>query len=100
MSLKVSKEAAAWYKEEMDLNDGDYIQFYVKLYGGIPTVHPNYSLGVSVGKTDHIGISDTVDGITFFFDDDDAWFLDDFEMEIVKKGDEVDFLFHKKTKDS
>lgn len=93
MSLKVSKEAAQWYRDEMDLQAGDYVQFYVKLYGGIPTVHPNYSLGIAFGKEGNISIKDEVEGITFYFNDQDAWFLEDFDLNVVLKNDDVDFVF-------
>lgn len=96
MGFKVSAEAAKWYKEEMDLQDGEYVQFYVKLYGGIPTVHPNYSLGVALGKEGTIAIQDKVEGITFYFNDKDAWFLEEYDLAIEAKNDDVDFIFNKK----
>lgn len=96
MSFKVSSEAAKWYKEEMDLQDGDYVQFYVKLYGGIPTVHPNYSLGISFGKEGTIAIQDEVEGVTFYFNDKDSWFLEEYDLAIEAKNDDVDFVFNKK----
>lgn len=96
MGFKVSSEAAKWYKEEMDLQDGDFVQFYVKLYGGIPTVHPNYSLGMSLGKEGTIAIQDEVEGITFYFNDKDSWFLEEYDLAIEAKNDDVDFIFNKK----
>lgn len=96
MSLKVSKEAAEWYKNEMDLEQGDYVRYYVQLYGGIPTVHPNYSLGMSIGKEGNIAIKDVVEGITFYFGDDDSWFLEEFDMEVVLEKEELAFKFRKK----
>jgi len=96
MKLSVSKEAAEWYKNEMDLQDGDYVQFFVKLYGGIPTVNPNYSLGVSLGKEGTIAIEDTVSGITFYFNDNDSWFLDEYSMKVIVSKGEVDFIFDKR----
>lgn len=98
MSFKVSKEAAEWYKNELDLKTGDYVRFFVKLYGGIPTVHPNYSLGLSIGKEGHIAIQDEVDGITFYFNEKDSWFLDEFDMEILVKNGEAEFAFTEKQK--
>jgi len=96
MSLKVSKEAAEWYKEEMSLKQGDYVQFYVQLYGGIPTVHPNYSLGVSTGKEGNIAIKEVVEGITFYFSEDNSWFLEEFDMQVILGNDELEFVFNKK----
>lgn len=96
MSFSVSADAAKWYKEELDLQAGDYVQFFVKLYGGIPTVHPNYSLGMSLGKEGTISIKDEVEGITFYFNEKDSWFLEDYDLKIEAKNDDVDFVFNKK----
>ncbi|MBP2239528.1 uncharacterized protein YneR [Cytobacillus eiseniae] len=95
MILEVSKEAAKWYKEELDLNEGDYVQFYVQLYGGIPTAHPNYSLGMSIGKEGNIAIKDVKEGITFYFNEDHSWFLKEFDMKVVVEREEITFIFDK-----
>lgn len=95
MGLYVTEEAAAWFKEEMDLEAGAYVQLYVKLYGGIPTIHPNYFLGISLGQEGNVAIKDEVLGITFYFNDHDAWFLEDMDLKIVEKNGEVDFIFEK-----
>ncbi|HLR52573.1 MAG TPA: hypothetical protein VK072_06840 [Candidatus Avamphibacillus sp.] len=93
--FSISEEAAKWFKEEMSLDSGDYVQFFVKIYGGIPTAHPNYFLGVSVGESSDIAIKEEVEGITFFFNERDSWFLDEFNMKVVKdkNKDEVDYIF-------
>lgn len=91
----VTEEAAKWYIEEMGLESGDYVQFFVKIYGGIPTGQPNYFLGVSFGETNDISIKETVGGITFFFNERDAWFIEEQDMKVVKNEDdeEVTFIF-------
>lgn len=96
MDFKVSQEAAEWYKNEMDLAQGDYVQYYVQLYGGIPTAHPNYSLGMSVGKEGKIAVETMVEGITFYFNEDNAWFLNDFDMTVDVKNGDLDFIFKEK----
>lgn len=71
----------------MNLKECDYIQFYVQLYGGIPINHPNYSLGMTIGKEENIAIKDELDGITFYFNEDHSWFLEDFDMKVdFEKG--------------
>lgn len=97
MSLEVTKEAAEWYISEMELKSGDYLRFFVKLYGGIPTVHPNYSLGVSIGKEGEQVVSDVVDGVTFYFNEKDSWFLNEFDMKVVLERGEAEFTFSKKS---
>lgn len=96
MSLEVTKEAADWYINELELKSGDYLRFYVKLYGGIPTVHPNYSLGLSIGKEGEPIVSDMVNGVTFYFNEKDSWFLDEFDLKVVLEKGEAEFIFSKK----
>lgn len=96
MGLEVSKEAALWYKEEMDLQEGDYVQFYVQLYGGIPTSHPNFYLGVTTGLEGNIAMKDVVEGITFYLNDEHSWALDEFDLKITLNNGEIDVLFNKK----
>ena len=96
MNFEVSKEAAKWYKEEMDLKNGDFVQFYVQIYGGIPTNNPNYSLGLSVGKEGNIAIKDEKEGITFYFNDEHSWILKENDMKVSLEKGEVEFIFHKK----
>ncbi|WP_060203827.1 HesB/YadR/YfhF family protein [Sporosarcina koreensis] len=96
MKFEVSLEAANWYKKEMDVKQGDYVQYYVQLYGGIPTAHPNYSLGMSIGKEGDIAVKDVVEGITFYFNKNNSWFLNEFDMKVVVEGEELAFVFHEK----
>ncbi|MFJ7933943.1 HesB/YadR/YfhF family protein [Sporosarcina sp. NPDC096371] len=96
MNFEVSKEAAEWYKSEMDLEQGDYVQYYIQLYGGIPTAHPNYSLGMSVGKEGSIGEKAEVEGITFYFNEENSWFLKEFDMKVIVENEEFGFVFLEK----
>ncbi|MFD2045348.1 HesB/YadR/YfhF family protein [Ornithinibacillus salinisoli] len=94
MTLKVSTEAAQWFIDEMDLERGDHVQFFLKIYGGIPTAHPNYFIGISYGNVGNIKISTEVEGITFYFNEEDSWLLEQYEMEVVHKNDEVAYIFN------
>ncbi|MUK90580.1 hypothetical protein GMD78_19675 [Ornithinibacillus sp. L9] len=96
MSIHISNEAAKWFKEEMDLEQGDHVQFFLKIYGGIPTVHPNYFLGVAVGKQGSIREKDETEGITFYYNDEDEWFFSDYNLEVIRKNDEVEYIFNNK----
>ncbi|RCW74942.1 HesB/YadR/YfhF family protein [Saliterribacillus persicus] len=95
MNLSVTKEAAKWYKDDLELNDGDYLQFFVKLYGGIPTMHPNYFLGVEKGIDGEIYVKDVVEGITFYFNEQDEWLIEEYDMtvDVESDGQEIKFDF-------
>ena len=93
MKFSVSKEAAKWYIEEMGLGQGDFVRFFVKIYGGIPTAHPDYFLGLDVGKDGDIGIKDVVEEITFYFNSDDNWFLKEYHLKVEMGKVEPEFIF-------
>lgn len=93
MKLTVTKEAADWYKQEMNLKEGDFLRFFAKLYGGNTSIHPNFSLGVAKEEPINIAISDEKEGITFYFDEQDEWFLDGYELTVKFKDGEAEFAF-------
>ncbi|CQR47467.1 Iron-sulphur cluster biosynthesis [Paraliobacillus sp. PM-2] len=93
MAFTVTEEAAQWYIDEMGLSSGDYVHFFVKLYGGIPTAHPSYFLGVSVGKDGEMGPFKTVDEITFYFTKQDQWFINEFNLKVDMGNEEPSFEF-------
>jgi uncharacterized protein YneR len=96
MSFQITDEAAKWYIDEMGLVEGDYVQFFLKIYGGIQTDHPNYFLGLSVGQDGEIGEKLVIDGITFYFTEKDVWFLNEYDMKVVMGKDEVEYQFTEK----
>ncbi len=46
MNLSVTKEAAQWYKNELNLQSGETLRLFVQ-YGGCSTVQKGLSLGIS-----------------------------------------------------
>lgn len=94
MKLTVTESAANWYKQELNLKSGDFIRFFVKLYGGNTSIHPNFSLGVAKEEPGNIAVSDVREGITFYFDEQDEWFLEDHELIVDLKNGDIDFIFN------
>ncbi|MEN2767577.1 HesB/YadR/YfhF family protein [Ornithinibacillus xuwenensis] len=96
MNLEITNDAAKWFIDEMGLEKGDYVQFFLKIYGGIKTEHPNYFLGLTVGRDGEVGVKQEVEGITFYFSEKDAWFLEEYDMKVVMGKDEVEYQFREK----
>lgn len=44
MNLKINEEALKWYKNELDLKEGDQVRFFVR-YGGCSNVQKASPLG-------------------------------------------------------
>lgn len=89
MQLHVSAEAASWYKDEMGLKDGEALRIFVKLYGS-SKVHPNYSLGVTREEPRHPTLRATVNGVTFFVEEQDDWFVNGYDLRLELNQGEID----------
>ncbi|MFD0962013.1 HesB/YadR/YfhF family protein [Paenibacillus chungangensis] len=81
MKLTVEQAAAKWYKDGMELRDGDHLRIFVRL-GGCGSVHPGLSLGVMKDDPLRPGLSQRVEGITFYMEEDNLWYLDNKELRI------------------
>jgi uncharacterized protein YneR len=90
MNLVVEKSAARWYKQEMGLTEGESIRIYVRL-GGCGSVHPGLSLGVTKDEPRSIGLREDIDGITYYIEEDNLWYLDNKSLRISfdEKDEEI-----------
>lgn len=87
--LQISAPAARFYKEEMELEDGDGLKLFVR-FGG--TFDYSYSLGVERGLPTDDDIIKTVNGIMFFTSPDDLWFTDHILLDFDEKESELVLL--------
>lgn len=80
MDLQMSKKAAQWYKNELDLKEYTSLRFYVRYgFGG----HiPGFSLGVKKESPEDVFASTDSEGITFFVANKDAWYFEGFDLHV------------------
>ncbi|MGD6969212.1 hypothetical protein FZC78_06645 [Rossellomorea vietnamensis] len=81
MNISFSDEALKWFKEEMNIEDGDFVRFYVR-YGGSSPLHESFSLGVNKEEPIDIGSKKEVDGTTFFVEENDLWFFMEHDLYV------------------
>ncbi|MFA1820801.1 HesB/YadR/YfhF family protein [Virgibacillus oceani] len=81
MNLQMAKEAAQWYKNELELSEGAYLRFFVRYgFGG----HiPGFSIGVQQVVPTDIFSSADLEGITFFIENKDAWYFDGYDLHVT-----------------
>lgn len=98
MSFNVTEAAAQRYKQEMQLEQGDYVRFYVR-YGGTNGPGNGFSLGIRIIHPMAIGEQVEREGITFFIEQDDMWFLQDADLIVQHnaKTEEIEFIYEKRT---
>jgi uncharacterized protein YneR len=81
MNITISKDAHKWFKEEMNMSHNESIRFYVR-YGGYSPIHEGFSLGISKEEPEEPAITESFDGITYFIEDRDKWYLDGYDMNV------------------
>lgn len=82
MKLVVEPEAARWYKRELGLEDGEQLRVFVRL-GGCGSVQPGLSLGIMKDESRSPGLREEQEGLVFFMEEDQLWYLDAKELHLV-----------------
>ncbi|MFC4766076.1 HesB/YadR/YfhF family protein [Effusibacillus consociatus] len=93
MHISVTQPAVEWFKKEMDAKEGDSLRFFARL-GGCSTVQSGFSLGVTKELPRTVGIHKVVEGITFFMEQEDVWYLNgqNLLVDCDEKLNELKFL--------
>ncbi|WP_338472278.1 HesB/YadR/YfhF family protein [Niallia sp. XMNu-256] len=93
MKIEMSDKVFQWYKEELALNRGDCIRFYIR-YGGFNSFVKGFSLGMNKDLPEQSHTKIEKDGITFYIEDCDTWYFDnkDLVVKFNEKLGEPEFL--------
>ena len=96
MNITIDEQSVAWYRKELDLDDGDSIRFFPR-YGGYSPIQSGFSLGISPEPVLDGKVKKEKGGLTFFVEDDDLWYFDghDLEVRYDEKKAEPAFHYHK-----
>ncbi|WP_017814961.1 MULTISPECIES: HesB/YadR/YfhF family protein [Paenibacillus] len=92
MSIAVSDEAARWYKKELDLQEGDALRFYAR-YSSNSDIHPGFSLGISVEPPISPGLEQKTEGIQFYMEAQDLWYLNGYKLNVEYMDNEDDIRY-------
>ncbi|MBO0997661.1 HesB/YadR/YfhF family protein [Bacillus sp. SD075] len=82
MKLTISDQAAKWYMEELGLQEGSHLRFYVR-YGGHSTVQSGFSLGIMQEEPEAAAAITTTNEITFYVEEKDLWYFDGHDLHIT-----------------
>ncbi len=78
MKLTISKEAAAWYIQEMELQAGDSIKFFGKVYG-----KDGFSFALAKMEPSRPEVEVIIDDVRFYVERADAWFFSEHDLDIT-----------------
>ncbi|RST73015.1 hypothetical protein D4T97_014100 [Siminovitchia acidinfaciens] len=88
MQIKLSDRAVEWFKDELLLEKGDTVRFFVR-YGGSSPLQEGFSLGMNKEDPMDPGITLNKDGVTFFIEERDIWYFQDHNL-IVNYDEKTD----------
>lgn len=88
MKLIVTDAAVHCFTKEWGFREGEYVRVYVRYAGG---GEDPYALGIMSGKPIHIGIETAAGKLTFFMEEADLWFLDNRDLTLDAKGEDIFF---------
>lgn len=96
MEIKLSNEAIKWFKDEMEVQTGDWIRFYAR-YGGASPFHEGFSLGMNREQPHEVGIETIIDDIHFFIEKADEWFFNDHNLivNVDQASDGLNYSYEK-----
>lgn len=94
MNLTITKEAASHLQNELNLEQGAYVRFYVK-YGGHSTIQTGFSLGISTDRPNRIGASYETNGVLFYVEEADLWYFENYNLNVDynDKTEEIEYHY-------
>lgn len=92
MNMEISQAAAAWFKRELDLKNGDYIRLFPRYSSG-GGLHPGFSLGIATEAPGRPAIRVEQDGIVFYMEEQDLWYMEGYGLTIVYSESEDDIEY-------
>ncbi len=90
--LQVTERAAEFYKEEMELQNGDSIRLFVRYGGG---GMDGFTIGVDRGDQHPTSVKTSVAGVDFYNNPEDDWLVDLVTIDLSEQTGEIHLAFEK-----
>lgn len=96
MKLTISDQAAKWYADELELQEGSHLRFYVR-YGGLSSVQSGFSLGIIQEAPENAAAVSSTNNVHFYVEEKDIWYFDGHDLRITfnEKLTEPEFHYDK-----
>lgn len=94
MELRISNDAARWYIKEMELQKGTALRFFPRYSSG-GGLHPGFSLGISVEEPEQPVLQKDLEGVTFYMEDQDRWYLNGYNLVVnyLESLDDIEYIY-------
>ena len=93
MEITITDQALNWFKEEVEVEAGNKVQFNVQIYGTSP-IREGYSLAFKLDNDDSKkSVSVEKDGIEFYVEEQDVWFFDGYDLKVAYDEDKEEVKY-------
>lgn len=93
MFITIDEKAFSWFSKEFELDKPYSIRMF-PMYAGFGPKHNGYSLAFSAEAPANAEYIKEMNGITFFVEENDAWFFNDTETSLsISTAEELDVSF-------
>lgn len=91
--IEITSQAMNWFINELGAEKGDFVQLYAR-YGGFSSLHAGFSLGVMLNHPVDPAIMTEKDGIMFYIEKKDEWYVKDHLLiiDVNEKTNELQFI--------
>ncbi|MCG7407385.1 Fe-S cluster assembly protein HesB [Paenibacillus sp. ACRRX] len=90
MQLRVTSEAVQRFQSEWGFVAGDSVRVFVR-YSGFSATGP-YSFGIMKDSPRYPAVTVQLNGITFYMEQNDIWFLENEQLTIDERNEEIVFV--------
>jgi uncharacterized protein YneR len=92
MLISIDERALSWFTKEFEFGKPFSIRMFPQ-YAGFGEKHKGYSLGFSAEVPTNALFKQEVNGITFYYEENDAWFFNDTDTFFTINKDELQISF-------
>ncbi|KRM35817.1 hypothetical protein FC83_GL000844 [Agrilactobacillus composti DSM 18527 = JCM 14202] len=93
MEITVSDAAIKWFKDEMNLQPGEGIRFFGKVYGRT-NVHEGFSIGIAKEIATKPLVRTEIDSLIFSIDQTDDWFFAGYDLQVDYDAQKDEPIYH------
>ncbi len=94
MDMTISPEAAAWFKKELNLKNGDSIRLFPRYSSG-GGLHPGFSLGIATEPPARPAAEAEQGGLIFYMEEQDLWYMEGYSLSVnyVAAEDDIEYVY-------
>jgi uncharacterized protein YneR len=93
MIISIDERAFAWFTKEFEMKESLSIRMFPQ-YAGFGQKNKEFCLGFSAEMPTNANYKQEINGVTFYFEENDAWFFNETETYLsINEAEELQISF-------